>query len=117
MLNSLAFDEEGRAIPAPGITEWERKRAEVTIERLKLNEHIPLPEERRKVWQRMAQEIDNYRRSMSRCSVGGNPAARAMASQHARNIRSMMQESEELSAVAKWCVLFRNDETLTKLVC
>ena len=56
----LAFDEEGKAISAPDNTDWENLRVELTVERLKLNEHGPLPEARRKVWQRMSREIDLY---------------------------------------------------------
>lgn len=112
----LAFDEEGRAIPAPGATDWEVRRVEETIKRLKLNEHEALTQERRKVWQRMSLEIEQYQRFKLRCGAGGNPVAKARASVHARNIRSMTRETQELSAVAKWCVLFRNDERLSKLV-
>ena len=112
----LAFDEEGKAIPAPGIAHWEQERVEVTIERLKLNEHAPLSEERRKIWQRMVMEIDQYQYSKSRCKAGGNPAARAKAKEHARKIKTMVQKSEELSSVAKWCVLFRGDYMLFRLI-
>jgi uncharacterized protein (TIGR02646 family) len=112
----IAFDEEGKAIPAPGITEWEVQRVEETIRCLKLNEHEALPQERQKVWQRVALEIEKFQRAKSRCGVGGNPAAKQKASEHARNIRAMTRESEELSAVAKWCVLFRNDDKLSRLV-
>ncbi len=56
----LAFNEEGNATPAPGCNDWERKRVSVSIERLKLNDHDALPEERRKVWQRVTRAIDLY---------------------------------------------------------
>lgn len=112
----IAFDEEGKAVPAPGITPWEIRRVEETINRLKLNEHEALTQERRKIWQRMSLEIDRYQYFKSRYVAGGNPVAKAKASEHARNIRAMTRETEELSAVAKWCMLFRNDNQLTKLV-
>ena len=115
-VNLIAFDEEGKAIPAPGITGWEVQRVEETIKRLKLNEHEALSQERRKIWQRMVSEIESYQRFKSRCGDGGNPAAKQMAKEHARRILEMVKDSEELSAVAKWCVLFRNDEKLSKLV-
>jgi hypothetical protein len=113
----IAFNEEGLAIPAPGITEWEEARVLETIKRLKLNEHEVLPRERQKKWQSMVREIDMFHRCNSRSANGGNPGARGKASEHARNIRKMSRESEELSAVAKWCVLFRNDPQLTRLIC
>jgi hypothetical protein len=112
----IGFDEEGLAIPAPGITEWNKERVLETIKRLKLNEHEILPIERQKKWQIMVREIDMYQRYKSRCSNGSNPGAKQKVSEHARNIRKMSRESEELSAVAKWCVLFRNDQQLIRLI-
>lgn len=112
----LAFDEEGRAIPAPGITEWEARRVEETIKRLKLNEHDALSQERRKIWQRVSIEIREYQYYKERCGAGGNPAAKAKVAAHARTIRAMTRDDAELSSVAKWCVLFRNDERLSRLV-
>lgn len=44
----IAFDEEGGVIPSPGISDWEVRWVEETIKRLKLNEHEPLTEERKK---------------------------------------------------------------------
>ncbi|WP_196778595.1 HNH endonuclease family protein, partial [Komagataeibacter melaceti] len=49
----IAFDEEGKVIPVPGASAWEQERVNVTVLRLKLNEHVPLAEERRKVWQKV----------------------------------------------------------------
>lgn len=115
-VNLLAFDEEGKPIPAPGISEWEKLRVKVTIERLKLYEHAILPQERRKIWQEMSREIKLYQRYKARCITGGNPAAKAKVIEHARRIKGMTKESKELSSVAKWCVLFRNDPQLTRLV-
>jgi hypothetical protein len=92
------------------------KRVEETIKRLKLKEHEALTQERQKVWQRMSFEIEKYQSFKAGCATGGNPVARARASEHARNIRAMTRETQELSAVAKWCVLFRNDNQLSRLV-
>jgi hypothetical protein len=115
-VNLIAFDEEGMAIPAPGITQWEEERVLETINRLKLNEHEVLPEERKKKWQKVGQEIDLYQRYTLRCGNGINPAAKQQAKQHLLNIRNMSRGSEELSAIAKWCVLFRNDRNLIKII-
>ncbi len=111
----IAFDEQGNAIPAPGVSEWEAQRVEETIKRLKLNEHEALTEERKKVWQKMSREIEKYEAAKARCAAGGNPAAKQQACEHARNIREMTKAVEELSAVARWCVLFRNDPRLSRL--
>jgi hypothetical protein len=54
----LAFNEEGNAMPSPDANEWERERVRISIDRLKLNEHDALPQERRRVWQKISKEID-----------------------------------------------------------
>jgi uncharacterized protein (TIGR02646 family) len=111
----IAFNEEGNAIPAPGISEWETQRVEETIKRLKFNEHNPLTEERKRIWQEMSREIELYLTAKSRCSYGGNPAAKQKIRDHLRIIYSMTRESSELSSVARWCLFFRNDPQLLKL--
>lgn len=110
----LAFDEEGRAIPAPGIPRWERVRVLRTVERLKLSEHQALAEERRKVWQRVTGQIAKYEKAKQQARTSA--AARERMSQAAREITSLSRSSAELSAVAKWCVLLRNDLRLSRLV-
>lgn len=112
----IAFDEEGRAIPEPGCSDWEKHRVEETIKRLKLNEHANLAEERRKVWQRVSLEIEGFLNAKSRCSRGGNPAAKEKLEEHCRQIRQFANASTELSAVAKYCAIFRNDRQLARLV-
>lgn len=110
----LAFDEEGKAIPAPGISVWDRVRVRRTVERLKLSEHQALAEERRKVWQRVTKLISDYRRALSEslhCA-----AARERAKNSAREISELAKPGAELSAVAKWCVLLQNDPQLSRLV-
>lgn len=61
----LAFDEEGKAVPAPGIPRWDYVRVKRTVERLKLTEHQALAEERRKVWQRTAKLLDKYQKALA----------------------------------------------------
>ena len=111
----IAFDEEGNARPAPDISDWEKERVEVTIDRLKLNAHDILPAERRKIWTMMSREIDQFLRFSGRCAKGGNPAARERACEHARRIREMTREDAELSSVAKWCLQLRNDPRVLRL--
>lgn len=111
----IAFDEEGKAFPEPTCSDWEKFRVEETITRLKLNEHSNLAEERRKVWQKVTLEIDEFLAAKSRC-LGGNPAAKERLEKHGKRIKKLSRESSELSAVAKCCALFRNDRHLAKLV-
>ena len=111
----IAFDEEGNAIPAPGISDWESLRVNETIKRLKLNEHEALAEGQRKIWQTVSREIELYLAAKSRCATGSNPAAKQKVNEHLRHIRSMTRKDAELSSVARWCLLFRNDSQLSKL--
>lgn len=112
----IAFDEEGKVIPMPGISEWEQARVHKTGKRLKLNEHVPLAEARRKVWQKVDQLIADFTRAKARCSAGNNPAAKAKLTEVRTRIRELIHPNAELSAVARWCLLVRNDPQLSKLI-
>ena len=111
----IAFDEEGKVIPASDDAEWDRQRVMETVKRLKLNEHSMLTEERRKVWQRMSTLIANFRRAKS-VSFGINPAANAEMHLMAEEIRAKTRPEAELSAVARYCVLVTGDRQLARLV-
>lgn len=115
-VNLLAFDEEGKAIAAPGISEWEKQRVAETVKRLKLNEHEALAEERRKIWVKVSGLIERYQKAKSQCGNGNNPAAKEKAKHYVRQIKAMTQSDAELSSVAKWCILMRNDPKLGRLV-
>lgn len=110
----LAFDEEGKAIPAPGIARWEFVRVKRTVERLKLTEHQALAEERRKVWQKTTKLINKYLQALSDSRTSG--AARERLKAAAREIVCLTRPDAELSAVAKWCVRLHNDSQLSRLV-
>ncbi|WP_134709298.1 hypothetical protein [Stenotrophomonas maltophilia] len=112
----IAFDEEGKVIPVPGASDWERERVSVTVQRLKLNEHVPLAEERRKVWQKVDALIDDFFAAKAKCSMGNNPAAKAKLLEVRSRVREMTQRSAELSAVARWCIQVRNEPQLSRLV-
>lgn len=112
----LAFNEEGNAIPAPSCDDWEKERVNVSIERLKLNEHDALPEERRKVWQRVTRAIDGFLQAKAAYRPGINPTLKERMEQNLRTIHELTRENAELSTVAVWCVRFRNDPQLLSLV-
>ncbi len=111
----LAFDEEGKAIPVPGASQWDQQRVEETVKRLKLNEHTPLLEARRKVWQEIDRLIFDYLKAKDRCVHGHNPAAKEKLRNVRVQIREKTHRSAELSSVARWCIHFRNDPQLTRL--
>lgn len=115
-VNLLAFDEEGRAIARPDATAWESQRVQVTVERLKLNDHPALPEARRKIWTKVSGLIADYQRNLARSRNGGNATAKQKAKEAAQQVHELTRPTAELSAVAKWCVLFRNDPQLARLV-
>lgn len=112
----LAFDEEGKAIAHPGASDWEKQRVIETVRRLKLNEHAPLADERRKVWTKVSRLIGEYQWAIGRCSTGENAVARAKAKEVAKQVHEMTRTTAELSAVARWCVLFCNDPHLVRLI-
>jgi len=112
----IAFDEEGKVIPMPGSSAWEQERVNETVKRLKLNEHPPLAEARRKVWQQVDRLIDDFTQAKSRCTTGNNPAAKAKLIEVRARVRAMTTTTAELSAVARWCLLVRNDPQLSRLV-
>lgn len=112
----IAFDEEGKVMPMPGASAWEKERVYETVKRLKLNEHARLAEARRKVWQQVDWLIDDFTKAKARCGAGNNPAAKQKLSQIRSRVREMTNPSAELSAVARWCVLLRNDPCLSKLI-
>lgn len=112
----IAFDEEGKVIPMPGISDWDQQRVHETTKRLKLNEHVRLTDERRKVWQKVDRLIEEFNAAKERCLRGNNPAAKEQMRQVRIRMREMIDTSADLSMVAKWCVLFRNDPNLSRLI-
>jgi hypothetical protein len=98
---SLAFDEEGKITPAPGISAWDLERVNETIKRLKLNEHEPLSEARRKVWQQVDCLIDDFKNAKTRCDPGSIPSAMEKIRQVCARVREMTQPTAELSSVAR----------------
>ncbi|TDU23893.1 uncharacterized protein (TIGR02646 family) [Chromohalobacter marismortui] len=112
----IAFDEEGKIIPVPDISLWEQERVTETVKRLKLNEHVALAEARRKVWQKLDLLIEDFQAAKYRCRTGNNPAAKAKLTEVRGRIREMTNPTAELSSVARWCLLLRNDPQLSRMV-
>lgn len=112
----VAFDESGAMIADPECGQWERERVEETVKRLKLDEHAALQEERRKVWQKVDNLIEQYKQAKARIDIATNPVAKDRLVRIGKEIRELADRESELSAVAKWCVLFRNDRILTRII-
>ena len=49
-------------------------------------------------------------------NLGNHPAAKAKLTEVRARVRAMTSRTAELSAVARWCVLMRNDPQLSRLV-
>jgi len=103
----LAFGEEAKAVPAPGIPRWERVRVWHTVDRLKLTEHQGLSVGRQKVLQDTTQQANKYLRPLS--GIKTSAAARERVKHAARAIHSLTGPHAELSAVARGCLRLRND--------
>lgn len=112
----VAFDEEGLAIPAPGISKWSEQRVLYTIDRIKLNEHEPLAEARKEIWGIVNREINEFNSSRQRYAKNSNPALKIKMKHHLQRIRDLTREEEPFSSVAKWCVLFKNDPRLSCVI-
>jgi len=110
----LAFDEEGKAVPAPGVPRWDYVRVKRTVERLKLTEHHALAEERRKVWQNTTKLINKYLQAQAEAPTSA--AARERMKSAARDIFCLTKPEAELSAVAKWCIRLSNEPRLQNLI-
>lgn len=100
----------------PGADKWAKDRVEESIKRLKLNEHDALPSERRRIWRETTIAINDYLDAKTKFDTRTNPAASVIIEEKARTIRNLTKAEAELSAVAQWCVLFRNDIGLSRLV-
>lgn len=100
----------------PKISDWEKARVSETIKRLKLNDHVPLTEARRRVWSQVDNLIADFYRAKARCGTGNNPAAKTKLIDVRKRVREMTNPTAELSAVACWCLLWRNDPQLSRLV-
>jgi hypothetical protein len=112
----IAFDEEGNAIVSPNVDDaWEVERVDVSIQRLKLNEHEALTEARRAKWQEVLRKVDGHQQAKQRCVSGPNPAAQEQLRNHVREIRKMASAEAPLSSIVRWCLSFRNDTQLLRL--
>ncbi len=113
----LSFDVLGRAIPAPNIEdEWEKERVEYSVERYKLD--FPVLEAQRKVvWNECWTRIEEYRDELASYHADKtNVIARNRFKQAAKEVRKMMREDKQFSAVAKACVLNTGDPRVVRIL-
>lgn len=113
----LSFNMEGHAMPAAHITDdWERSRVEYSIERYKLD-FSPLMDKRKTIWGECWGRIQEYRSELALYNADTkNAIAKDRFKQALKQLRDLMQEEKELSAVARACVLSAGDPRLAGLL-
>lgn len=106
----ISFNLEGRAIPAPHVTEgWEKSRVEYSVQRYNLD-FPPLMDKRKAVWANCWEQIQHYLMELRLYHADGtNGIARDRYKQALRALREMLCDDKELSAVARACVLSSGD--------
>ena len=113
--NLLSFDQEGKAKVAPGVIGWNKERVDYSIKRLKLD-FPPLEEKRKVIWSECFNRIKKYEEELSKWEDTGSPIARQMSKEHAKAIRKMIQPGQELSSVARACILSTGNSSITRLL-
>lgn len=113
----LFFNLEGRAVPAPHITDdWEKTRVECSIERYNLD-FDPLMNGRRLVWVECWNRLQDYLREVRLYQHDPtNMIARDRLKQAAKRVRELIREDQEFSAVARACVESSGDPRVAGLL-
>jgi uncharacterized protein (TIGR02646 family) len=113
----LSFNAEGKAIPAADITdEWEKARVKYSVERYNLDFHA-LKVKRQAVWQECWRVASEYLKELKTYREDStNLVAREGCKQAAKKMRKMMSAEQEMSAVARACILSCGDKRLLGLI-
>lgn len=113
----LSFNMEGRAVPAPDVTDpWERERVEYSVERYNLD-FPPLMDKRKAVWGECWRRVQDYLVELGRYYADKtNMVAKEGYKQAAKRLLELMREEQELSAVARACLLSTGDPRLQGLL-
>ena len=115
--NLLSFNVNGDVIPVAGLVNaWALERVNFSIQRYKLD-FPPLADKRKVIWnecwgrlQTYIHELALYERDQT------NPIARDKFKQAAKEVRQLMRADQELSAVARACVLSSGDDRVKGLL-
>lgn len=113
----ISFNFVGRAIPAAHITDaWEKERVEYSVERYNLD-FPPLMDKRKAIWAECWNRIQEYLKELAIYYADKtNMVAKDRYKQAAKRVRELMREEQELSAVARACVLSTGDPRLQGLL-
>jgi hypothetical protein len=113
----LSFNLEGRAIAAAHVIDtWERDRVEYSVRRYNLD-FPPLMDKRKALWAECWRRVQEYLKELATYHADTtNAVAKDRYKQAARGVRALMSDEQELSAVARACVLSSGDPRLTGLL-
>jgi hypothetical protein len=100
----ISFDDDGVCIPMPGCDGWEKKRADVSIERYGLNNLPQLCEGRRKVWRKCRELIDELADLHSKMQRAPTASTRTSLKEKTKQLRGNTKTDEPFSAVARECI-------------
>lgn len=112
----ISFDFEGHAIPDPGLTDpWEAERVKYSVERYNLD-FPPLMDKRKVIWNDCWTRIQQYLTELSNYQRLNSPVAFQLSKDKAREIRAMLCDDQELSSVARACLLSTGDSRVIGLL-
>jgi hypothetical protein len=95
----LTFSEGGRAVPADR-DGWQHERAQISIDRYKLNDHPPLLRARAKIWNECCNDVNELERLMVEQKRKYSPSREQAIRGIAKRLRERTVASSEFSAVA-----------------
>ncbi|MCE0534374.1 hypothetical protein LWF15_02525 [Kineosporia rhizophila] len=109
----LFFNMAGEAIPGPFVRDdWERLRVTYSVERYKLD-YEPLVQKRKAIWFECNNTINEYLRELDEYTQDKTKIiARHQVKEAAKRLRRMVDVREELSSVARACIISRSDMRL-----
>jgi hypothetical protein len=108
---------EGRAVPAAHVhDDWERTRVEYSVIRYNL-EFGPLMDKRKIVWAECWNRIKEYQSELELYHRNKeNPIARQGYKNAMKQLKDLILEEKELSAVARACFQSCGDERVTHIL-
>ena len=110
----LTFNEDGEPKAVESAGEWNRKRVDYTVRRMKLD-YEPLVEKRRELWQECRRLINDYKTKLKRWEEEGGATARSEAKSALARLAEMVRPRSELSATAAECFRKDGDPILARL--
>ncbi|MCP4574747.1 MAG: hypothetical protein GY846_00465 [Deltaproteobacteria bacterium] len=100
----LSYDDDATCIPTPGCGGWEKKRADMSIERYGLNSLQHLREGRQKIWAKCRSIVDELAMLHSKNQKTPTADSRAKIKEKTMQLRSKLKAAEPFSAVARECL-------------